>query len=246
VEVKTKDLSNGYSFLEIAEIYQGAGKTDKALEWAESGVKAFPQRTDSRLREFLANQYHKRKRHDEAMELVWAEFTDFQRLEQYKLLKSHAERAGGPLVWQRWREKALTSIRDVVAGRKRKAQSDNWVWHGIDHSVLVEIFLWEKDFDAAWCEAQEGGCHKSLWLTLAGKRESEHPEDALAVYQSLVEPTIEQRNNVSYAEAIELIRKIGRLLKRLDREEEWLHFLDTLRMNHRRKRNFMALLAGVE
>jgi uncharacterized Zn finger protein len=246
VEVKTRDLSSAYSFLEIAEIYQGAGKTDKALEWAENGVKAFPERTDSRLREFLANQYHKRKRHDEAMQLIWAEFTDSQRLEQYKLLKSHAERSGGTQTWQQWREKALSCIRDGVTGRKRKAQSNDWVWHGSDHSVLVEIFLWEKDFDAAWREAQEGGCHKSLWLALAGKREGEHPEDALAVYQSLVEPAIEQMNNVSYAEAAGMIKKIGRLSKRLDREEEWHHFLDTLRMSHRRKRNFMALLADVE
>jgi uncharacterized Zn finger protein len=136
-------------------------------------------------------------------------------------------------------------LRDRIADAKKKAERNKWIWHDIDHSVLVEIFLWENDVDAAWLEAQEGGCQESLWLTLAGKREREHPEDALAVYQSLVEPTIEQRNNVSYAEAIELIRKIGRLLKRLDREEEWLHFLDTLRLNHRRKRNFMALLAEV-
>jgi uncharacterized Zn finger protein len=245
VAIKTKDLSTAYSYLEIAELYQGAGKADKALEWAENGVKAFPQRTDSRLREFLANQYHKGKRHDEAVQLVWTEFTDFPGLEQYKLLKSHAERAGGSPAWQQWREKALVCLRDRIADANKKAERNKWIWHDIDHSVLVEIFLWENDVDAAWLEAQEGGCQESLWLTLAGKREREHPEDALAVYQSLVEPTIEQRNNVSYAEAIELIRKIGRLLKRLDREEEWLHFLDTLRLNHRRKRNFMALLAEV-
>jgi uncharacterized Zn finger protein len=245
VEVKTKDLSDAYSYLSIAELYQNAGKAEKALEWAENGVKAFPQRTDSRLREFLANQYHKRKRHDEAMQLVWTEFNDFPGLEQYKLLKSHSERAGGFPAWQHWREKALGWLRDRIAQAKQKAERNKWVWADIDHTVLVEIFLWENDLDAAWLEAQEGGCHKSLWLSLAGKREREHPEDALAVYQTLVEPTIEQKNNESYVEAIGMIRKIGKLLNRLDREEEWDQYLDSLRASHRRKRNFMALLATV-
>ncbi|HEY3302879.1 MAG TPA: SWIM zinc finger family protein [Candidatus Binatia bacterium] len=54
VAVKKRDLSLAYDYLEIAETYKKAGKGDLSLEWAERGVKAFPNRTDSRLREFLA------------------------------------------------------------------------------------------------------------------------------------------------------------------------------------------------
>ena len=54
VAVKKRDLSLAYHYLEIAETYKSARQHDLALEWAELGVKAFPKRTDSRLREFLA------------------------------------------------------------------------------------------------------------------------------------------------------------------------------------------------
>ncbi|NLH50763.1 MAG: hypothetical protein GX444_19485 [Myxococcales bacterium] len=61
VAVKSRDLSHAYGYLQIAEIYKEAKQYGKAFEWAMKGVKAFPQRTDSRLREFLANEHHRRK-----------------------------------------------------------------------------------------------------------------------------------------------------------------------------------------
>ena len=93
VEVLQRDLSHAYSFLKIAELYREAGKSDLALEWAEKGLEAFPARTDSRLRELVADEYHRRKRHDDAMALAWAGFSERQDLEQYKNLKRHADRA---------------------------------------------------------------------------------------------------------------------------------------------------------
>jgi hypothetical protein len=58
-----------------------------------------------------------------------------------------------------------------------------------DHSELVTIFLWEKDVEAAWREAREGGCSNDLWMDLARKRETNHPEDALPIYQRQVQLT---------------------------------------------------------
>ena len=87
VAVKKRDLSLPYSYLQIAETYKQAGQHDLALDWAERGLKAFPERPDSRLREFLAAEYHRRKRHDDAMALVWAEFTGRTDLEQYPKLE---------------------------------------------------------------------------------------------------------------------------------------------------------------
>ena len=69
VEVKRRDLSHSYSYLKIAEIYREAGENNKALAWAEEGLNSFPQR-DSRLVEFLAQEYHRRARHEDAMKLI--------------------------------------------------------------------------------------------------------------------------------------------------------------------------------
>jgi tetratricopeptide (TPR) repeat protein len=58
VAVISRDLSSGYNYWRIAETYQKANRQDRALAWAEKGLKAFPERADPRLREFAAEAYH--------------------------------------------------------------------------------------------------------------------------------------------------------------------------------------------
>ena len=240
VAIKKRDLSLAYAYLQIAETYKSARKHDLALEWAERGVKAFPERTDSRLREFLAGEYHRRKRHDEAMRLIWAEFTESPSLEQYRNVKAHSERIEQ---WEQWREKALTYLRSEIARAKSELQKDRWArYRYADNSELVRIFLWEKEGEAAWREAQEGGCSNDLWRELAAQREKEHPEDALPIYQHQVEPTLDRKNNDAYAEAMGFLRKVRELLTRLGREAEFTNYLDKVRAAHKPKRNFMKLL----
>jgi uncharacterized Zn finger protein len=239
VAVKKRDLSHAYDYLEIAETYQKAGNRDLALEWAERGVKAFPKNTDSRLREFLAGEYHRRKRHDEAMALVWAEFSESPGLDGYKTLKSHAERVGR---WPDWREKALALIRKETAEEAAKARKYSRGWQGAGSSELVRIFLWEKDEEAAWREAQEGGCTDDLWMQLAAKREKEHPADALPIYQGRIAPTLDQKNNEAYRQAMTLLRKVLEIMSRLGRKADFKGYLETVRAAHKPKRNFMALL----
>ncbi len=69
VAVMSRDLSHAYSYLKIAEVYREARRHDQALVWAEKGLEAFSERTDGRLREFAAEEYHRRRRHDDAMKL---------------------------------------------------------------------------------------------------------------------------------------------------------------------------------
>jgi uncharacterized Zn finger protein len=76
VAVMSRDLSSAYSYLKIAEVYLDARQRDHALLWAEKGLEAFPHRTDDRLREFAAEEYHRRHRHEDAMKLIWAEFSE--------------------------------------------------------------------------------------------------------------------------------------------------------------------------
>ncbi len=237
VAVKQRDLSNAYDFLEIAEIYKKTKKDDLALKWAEKGVAAFPKQTDSRLREFLANEYHNRHRHEEAMALMWAEFTEAARLKQFQILKKHADRVKQ---WPLWREKALLFLREQINKEKQKARG---IWAGrVDNSALVEIYLWEKNIESAWREAMEGGCGNDLWLQLATKREKEHPEDALVIYQKQIEPTLNQKNNPAYKQAVRYLTRIHGIMARLGKETEFKRYLDAVRLAHKPKRNFMKML----
>jgi uncharacterized Zn finger protein len=108
--------------------------------------------------------------------------------------------------------------------------------------LLVRIFLWEGDVEAAWREATVGGCSRDLWLELAERREAEHAEDALPIYQSQIEPMLAQKNNEAYEEAVALLQKIRDLTVRLRKEEEFAGYLESIRAAHRPKRNFMKLL----
>jgi len=240
VAVKKRDLSSAWAYLQIAEEYKKASERDLALEWAERGLQAFPERTDSRLREFLAEEYHRRRRHGDAMALVWAEFAQSPTLAQYQNLKAHADKAGE---WRTWRPKALEFIRECIAKAKRETRSDRWAWsRRADHTELVRVFLWEKDVEAAWREAGEGGCSDALWMELAAKREGEHPEESLPVYQRMIEPTLNRKNNDAYREAVGLLRKVQRLMARLGRKAEFARYLESVRAAHKPKRNFMKLL----
>lgn len=211
-----------------------------ALKWAERGLQAFPERTDSRLREFLADEYHRRKRHEEAVVLMWADFTGSPFLEQLRNLKRHADRVAQ---WPAWRNKALAHMREQIATAKRAASKNRWGWSArADQSELVRVFLWEKDVEAAWREAQEGGCANDLWMTLAAKREKDHPEDVLPIYQRQVESTLDQKNNEAYRAALGLLRKVRSLMVRLKREADFTLYLESVRSAHKPKRNFMKLL----
>ena len=240
VAVKSRDLSNAYGYLQIAEIFMEAKQHDKAFEWAMKGVKAFPERTDSRLREFLANEHHRRKQHDQAMDLIWAIFTERPHLDSYKTLKEHATRSKA---WPDWREKALAFVREQIETEKRKSKTDRYAWgRSADHSTLVEIFLFEGDDEAAWREAKAGGCSEHLWLKLADLREKDHPEDALSVYQARVEPTLALTNDNAYHVAIRYLDKIRTLMERLGRVEGFQTYAASIREKNKRKRNFIKKL----
>ena len=106
----------------------------------------------------------------------------------------------------------------------------------------MRVFLWEKDVEVAWREAREGGCSNNLWMELAAKREKDHPEDVLPIYQQQVESTLAQKNNEAYRAASGLLRKVRGLMVRLNRDAEFARYLESVRAAHKPKRNFMKLL----
>jgi len=244
VAVQRRDLSSSYRYLQIAETYKQAGEADQALRWAEDGLKAFPDESSERLREFLAEEYHRRERHDDALAMIWANFAQRADLHHYRELQQHATRAKA---WKTWREKAVTHIRGDIGRRSRAARVRGALGLGrVDHSTLVDIFLWEKDTEAAWREAQTGGCSDQLWMRLAKQRETHHPSDALGVYQQQVDSVINLGSGDAYRDAVALIRKIGELMRRVGRAGDFAGYVATLRATHRRKRNFVALLDRVK
>jgi len=241
VAVKSRDLSSAFRYLDIAETYKKAGELDKALDWAEEGLKVFPDKTDRRLGEFLAEEYHRHDRHEDAVAVIWRSFMDYPCLSSYQTLKQHADQAGE---WLGWREKAIAHLR-------AQERTDDWLrprvrWtvgplrHG---SQLVAVHLWESNVSAAWEEACQRGCSIGQWMEAARLREDEHPEDALRVYRDNVRQLADQTNNAAYEEAIGVVRDIRRLMKQMGCQEDgFAKYIEELRGEFKRKRNFMKLL----
>jgi hypothetical protein len=89
-----------------------------------------------------------------------------------------------------------------------------------DHSLRVEITLWEKYLDAARESAHEGICNRNLLITLAGKLESSRSGDADSLY----------RRELMKAQG--LSRQFG-------------DYLAELRVQFKPKRNFIKLMDEV-
>lgn len=242
VTVLRRDLSLPYGFLRIAQAYREAGRDDAAIEWVERGIEAFPERPDSRLQTFLAEVYAAGGRKADALEAAWDHYCDRPTVESYRLLKPYAERAGQ---WPRRRERALRLLRKRAREAREEAERRGYGHRGADHSELVRILLWEGDVDAAWGEAEQGGCTDSLWLELAERRKQAHPEDALRIYRERIEPTIAGRTKRHYEEAVALIEEVGALMRQLGRGEELPTLVAEVRAAHARKRNLIALLDRV-
>jgi uncharacterized Zn finger protein len=238
--IKSRDLSSPDAFLGIAEIHKGAGRAEEALAWAERGWKTFvSERADERLRDFLVAAYHDAGRHDEAMDLVWDRFRTMPGAHDWESLKASATRSGS---WPVWREKALAAVRARVA-RDNAAHkpSPGVLWASSqDRTVLVEVLLLENDEEAAWREAREGGCSRKLWLRLAARCAESQPDRALAVYREQIPQILSAAFEPAYCEAVEVLRKIERIL--IDDHDEFARDIAGVRLAHRRKRNFMKLL----
>ncbi|AFL75350.1 SWIM zinc finger family protein [Thiocystis violascens] len=247
VSIRSQDLTSAYRYLDIAELWVKAGEPEKALDWAERGLKAFPERPDNRLRDFLAVAYLERGRHDEALQLTWIQFEEQPELAHYRKLHAVADKLGR---WTEQRERALAWLDETIV--REAATTNRWKTTPSvpDYSRRLEIALWENDLDAAWMTAQQGAsaslsagtCDRRLLIALADQIEASRPEDAIALYRRVVPSIVQQTNNTAYDEAIKLIRKIGGLMKTLDRTRQFAEYLAELRIQYKPKRNFIKLL----
>jgi uncharacterized Zn finger protein len=242
VAVLSRDLSSPYSFLRIAEAYDGAGRDDDAIEWAERGIEAFPG-GDPRLVEFLAAARRGRGEHARAAELIWSLYEAHPGLGYLEKLKPYAGEAG---TWDDARGRALDLLRERIAAAQEERRVRGYGWSHRDATELVRVRLWEGDLDAALADAREGGCQQDVWLALAEALEEDEPWEAMIIYREQVEPTIERKRKADYREATEMLAKVRDLMERTGQGDDFPSYLEGVRERHRRKRNLMKLLPGLE
>jgi uncharacterized Zn finger protein len=226
VEVLAHDQSSAYQFVKIAEALQGAARHDEALDWALKGLSLHGY-DDHRLVELVAEERHRSGRPDEAVAVVSRAFEESPAVETYRRLKEQAMRAG---LWQEQHDRAIRLLRKHTKSRR-------------DSSLLVAVLLLDGEVEQAWEEATAGGCRRDQWLELARLREDDHPDDAIPLWREEVTREIAAMSNPSYANAVALIERIGRLMTAAGHDHEFTPYVAGIATEHKRKRNLMKLFA---
>jgi uncharacterized Zn finger protein len=180
----------------------------------------------------VADEYYRRGEHDAAIELAWKAFNRSPSMASYGALERHAARAG---TWPVWRDRALTEVRMRL---HNGAQSDR--------SLLVSIFLYEGDLDAAQAESRRGACSQSLLLQLAELRESNHPGDSGPIFLEHAEEILERVRDSRYEEAVSMLVRAATAMRRAGEGPAFVRRLDELCLRYRAKRNFIRLVAENE
>ena len=79
----------------------------------------------------------------------------------------------------------------------------------------------------------------------AGLREKTQPRDAIMVYRMLIGPIVERTNNQACTQAAGLLRRVKQLMANLGEDGEFCQYLAQVRVEYKRKRNFMKLLEKI-
>lgn len=235
LDLLLKSLSASYSFLELAERFLKLGRRTEAIECAQRGIEVYEKSPDSRLRAFLAERYQEDGRHAEALEQIWKNFEYCQNLAGYVSVAEHAKRAE---VWELWRPKALGLVART-APKVRAHQSDSIA---TNVSVLVEIYLWEGEFDLAWKTYTEGMTSTHVALSLADARMADHPEDAASILISAAWEEADRASNAGYSACVDHLRTVKVLFERLGKQSDFRSLIGALRLAHKPKRNLIAML----
>ncbi len=219
ISVKGRRLSEVSDYLELVRLCRRKGREEEAIEWARRGSEIFQARDAVELYEFLAAEYEGRGEWREALAVLLALFSARPSLEYYRRMAVVARRTGE---WEQWRERALSA---APGG-----------------SVRVSILIWEGDLQAALREAKSEGCDSSVLMDLAGRLAGSDAAEALNLYRRLVTRYAEGKNVYVYEQAIWVLRRMGRIMKKQDRREEFLDYVKSLRGKYRRRHSLARML----
>lgn len=209
VAIKSRDLSSAHHYLQIAEIYHKGGQVDFALEWAERGLHAFPERPDNRLRDFLAKLFLARGNHHEALELIWVQMETQPNLEHYRKLADWSKQLD---IWPLQRQRALQRVSAVIEQDARMV--NRWKPQPVlpDQSLLLEIALWENDLPEALRLLDLGHVRHDVLLALANRLEGQDQTATLAIYRRILLESLQEGGDWGYLDIARLLQKYADLM----------------------------------
>ena len=175
---------------------------------------------------------------DAALEVFWIAFEQRPSLDAYRRLIREADAAD---VGERWRADARALLQRLLVDAERTGTQPH-----VQHlsATIIEVLVFEGRVEDAWRAAAERDCDQRLWMQLARARESEHPEDAIPIYEREIEALIDKKNDTGYRDAVQLMVHVESLHVRLQRRDAFATFVERVRVTHGRKTNLMRRFDG--
>ena len=213
------DLSNGHAFIELVEACREFKREREALQWAERGVKKFPN--EARLRDALAGCLADSGLKEEALEQHWAAFVAEPDEKHWDALKKAVGKN-----WPMRRTEAL----EALAGRP----------DGYSAGQRVRLLMHDGDLDGALAEARARRMDPDTLMRLAQRIESRNAKAAGELYLRVARSLAEHLDYKQYPLFTRYMQRVARLLP----EREWREWFDGFLVQHRRKTRLMELLKG--
>ena len=104
-----------------------------------------------------------------------------------------------------------------------------------DVETLAEIYLYEKDWEAAIGLAHRNTRYEQLQVLVADGVKEHHPEKSIKIYQKLVQHYIDMKSRKHYSTAARYASEIKSIyLSILDNKDAWQRYIDGVRKRYPR------------
>jgi rubrerythrin len=225
VDLAGGDLSNAYQFASVAEAMAEIGRDDLVLEWAERGIAETSGWQVARLYD-IACETHARRGEPLAV---------------LRLCRAHHERAPTSSTYEALHLAASAlDVWDVERDAARAALQLR------DPRAYVRVLLADGDAQLAWdvatASSRENLLEDDDWLRLAEAHEAIRPDEALAVYQRVVDETLRRADVRAYRRAAKILKRARAAALAATQSDLFDDHVRRLREQYRRRPSLIGIL----
>ncbi len=258
LELAVAEAKCNDGYVRAVDMLIQSGRAEEARALAFEGIAATSTTLpgiSAQLRERLSGLATGEGDHAMAAAFAAHDFLRVPRIEAYRELRQAAGRAG---VWEQVRAQVLEALHTgaLPTGRDDWPLPDTGLalelpaarYPAANRRLFVEIALDEGESEEAlrWyrqtAEVSCGWADSGLAEQVAAAVGRSHPDEAVAIWQSLAEGEIARRNRGGYEASLPYLRAMRRLLIEVGREADWDDYLSGLRAEHKRKRALLETL----
>ena len=227
IVLRSYHLQSSWEYLQLARFCLEHDRADQALRYGEEGLELDRDgRPPELLVEFVVERHVAMGNTDTALTVLWRAFDLSPSLALFGQLKA----IGG----EEARDRAIAMLRVRQPQAPARAAWSN------PANLLIQVLTAETMFEEAWDMVRAHKGSDSVVMALADASGPRHPKEALAVYAATINSLVSMGGNGNYAQAHQLIAKMGALRAR----PEQVSYVAELMVRFRTKRNFIKLFKG--